>query len=439
MLRRLPQGLKRLAVGAAVLVLAIILTVVRHNASTYLTGVWDTGSQCIVFGRLLQIEQGQQTAGGFLGVYTQEWDDIQNRDWFRSNTPTDPADFQAYTHQSGLQGWAMGWLNRLLRHWQPDGEARERTLYAVNSTLFYAAELLLCLAVYKNFGLLPGAAWLAATLLAPWLQRGMKDLYWCLWTWLLPLLAVLLLMDCTRRQGRTPAWCYFAVALACMARCMCGFEFISVFLILCEIPLCAAASADWACRDRPGAAAWLRRAVGTGLSALGGVAAALALWFAQLVWYYGGTAGAWANMREAITTRLSVTDASVRDVTVGQVLRFYFLENQEPVLQIGPLAITILPLLAAVVLGFAICGFVLARRGQVARLLPLAVIWLLSVAAPVSWMVLSKAHSIIHTHLLPMLWHFAAVPASCMVLAAMAALLVTTRDKVREKHLVASH
>ena len=75
------------------------------------------------------------------------------------------------------------------------------------------------------------------------------------------------------------------------------------------------------------------------------------------------------------------------------------------------------------------------RRGAAAQLVPLGVVWLLSLAAPASWMVLSKAHAAIHTHLVPMLWHFAFVPVSCMLLPALAALLI----RGRKKDLVASH
>lgn len=45
-----------------------------------------------------------------------------------------------------------------------------------------------------------------------------------------------------------------------------------------------------------------------------------------------------------------------------------------------------------------------------------ALVWVLSLAAPVSWMVLSKAHAYVHVHLVPMLWHFALVPVSCALL-----------------------
>ena len=195
----LPAPLRGAATLLAVLALAALLTTVRHNASAYLTGVWDTGSQTLVYGRIHQMEQGQHAPGGFLGVYTDDWSDDTNRALFRDDTPTDAAAFHPYTHQSGLQGWLFGRVNRLLRHWLPDGLARETALYWLNSTLFYAAELLVALAVWEEFGPLAAAFGFASVLLAPWLQRGMKDLYWVPWTWQLPLLAVLDKVPAERR------------------------------------------------------------------------------------------------------------------------------------------------------------------------------------------------------------------------------------------------
>ena len=202
----LPAPLRGAATLLAVLALAALLTTVRHNASAYLTGVWDTGSQTLVYGRIHQMEQGQYAPGGFLGVYTDDWSDDTNRALFRDDTPTDAAAFHPYTHQSGLQGWPFGGVNRLLRHWLPDGLARETALYWLNSTLFYAAELLVALAVWEEFGPLAAAFGFASVLLAPWLQRGMKDLYWCLWTWLLPLLAAAVLSSasCSDDKEKEP-------------------------------------------------------------------------------------------------------------------------------------------------------------------------------------------------------------------------------------------
>lgn len=434
--RSLPAAVQVAVTAVVVVVLAVVLTVWRHNGSTYLTGFWDNGSQTLVFGRMLQMQQNQTSPGGFMGVYTQDWSDEQNRYWYQDNTPVSPQDFQAYTHQTGLQGWAFGVLNKVLSVFEDRGEAREIILYNINSMLFYAATLLVCLAVWRAWGPLSALAWLCAVVFAPWPQRGMKDLYWCLWTWLLPALAGLLLCAVTRRRGKTPWWCYLLVFAACMVRCMCGFEFITTFLILCEIPLCyAAAKAYFVRRDPHGALVWLGRTVGAGVSALGGVTAALALWFAQEWLCFGSAADAWQNMTRAVTDRVSLTDGAVRDVNVPQVLAQYFRESTEPLLQLGPVSVTAWQLLLFALLVGAVSVVVCLRRGTAAQLVPPCIVWGLGLAAPASWMVLSKAHAAIHTHLVPMLWHFAFVPISCMLLPVLAKLMIPGR----KKDLVASH
>ena len=217
---------------------------------------------------------------------------------------------------------------------------------------------------------------------------------------------------------------------------MCGFEFITTFLILCEIPLCyAAAKAYFVRHDPHGALVWLGRTVGAGVSALGGVTAALALWFAQEWLCFGSAADAWQNMTRAVTDRVSLTDSAVRDVNVPQVLAQYFRESTEPLLQLGPVSVTAWQLLLLALLVGAVCVVVCLRRGTAAQLVPPCIVWGLGLAAPASWMVLSKAHAAIHTHLVPMLWHFAFVPISCMLLPVLAKLMIPGR----KKDLVASH
>jgi len=154
---------------------------------------------------------------------------------------------------------------------------------------------------------------------------------------------------------------------------------------------------------------------------VGGVAAALGIWFGQGVAYFGSAAESWQNLTGAVTSRVSLTDGAVLNVSAAQVLYRYFVEVDEVLLQCGPLTVTLRPLLLAVGAAFAACAAVLAlRRRPLSPLLAPALVWGLCFAAPVSWMVLSKVHAYVHTHLVPMLWHFALVPASCAVIALLA-------------------
>ena len=160
-----------------------------------------------------------------------------------------------------------------------------------------------------------------------------------------------------------------------------------------------------------------------------------ALWFAQEWLCFGSAADAWQNMTRAVTDRVSLTDGAVRDVNVPQVLAQYFRESTEPLLQLGPVSVTAWQLLLFALLVGAVSVVACLHRGTAAQLVPPCIVWGLGLAAPASWMVLSKAHAAIHTHLVPMLWHFAFVPISCMLLPVLAKLMIPGR----KKDLVASH
>ena len=416
---KLPKFLRTLLTALAVVVLSVVLTFVMHDQDTYRTGFWDDYSQSLVFARILQMQQDQSAPGGFLGSYTGTFGDTQNRYMYRENTPVTPDQYLSYTHQSGLQGLGFGVLNKVFSVWQDNGEARERMLYAANSILFYAVSLCLCIGLWRVFGAPAAIGWMAAVLLSPWVQRGMKDLYWCLWTWLLPALAGLILCAATKKRHTTPGWAYVLIFAAVCVRCMCGFEFISTFLILAEVPLFLC----WvlALGEKRPAKGWFFRMVYTGLSALAGVAAALVVWLVQSFFYFGNWADALDNVVAAALRHTTGGTA-----TASAMLDRYFVQGQA-VLQIGPAGIT-----PPVWLGICAAVFVLAavvlvvrRRALPPAYAALAALFLLGLAAPVSWMVLAPPHGGPHPHLSPLLWNFAFAPAGAAAIGGLLRLMVT--------------
>ena len=415
---KLPKFLRTLLTALAVAVLSVALTFLMHNQDTFRTGFWDDYSQSLVFARILQMQQDQSAPGGFLGSYTGQFGDTQNRYLYRENTPVTPDQYLSYTHQSGLQGLGFGVLNKVFSVWQDNGEARERMLYAANSILFYAVSLCLCIGLWRTFGAPAAMGWMAAVLLSPWVQRGMKDLYWCLWTWLLPALAGLILCAATKKRHTTPSWAYFLVFAAVCVRCMCGFEFISAFLILAEVPLflCWVLALG---QKRP-ARGWFFRMVRTGFAALAGVAAALAVWLVQSYLYFGTWAGAWDNVVSAALRHTTGGTA-----TAAAMLDRYFVQG-EAVLQLGPVGITPPVWLGICAAFFVLAAVVLAvrRRALPPAYAGLAALFLLGLAAPISWMVLAPAHCEPHPHLIPMLWNFAFAPAVAAAIGGLLRLMV---------------
>ena len=100
----------------------------------------------------------------------------------------------------------------------------------------------------------------------------------------------------------------------------------------------------------------------------------------------------------------------------------YFVADSTPVLRLGGLELPLGVLLAATLAAALAAGGILLalrRRQELAYLVPVACLWLLAVLAPASWLVLSKAHSDAHGHLIPVLFQYAAVPASLALLGAL--------------------
>ena len=105
-----------------------------------------------------------------------------------------------------------------------------------------------------------------------------------------------------------------------------------------------------------------------------------------------------------------------------------------PALRLGGWQIPLGPLLAAVLaLALAAAALLLAlrRRDLLRGLAPMGCLWALAVLAPASWLVLSKAHSDVHSHLIPVLFQYSAVPASLALAGALAAAVLRAARGVR--------
>ena len=113
-------------------------------------------------------------------------------------------------------------------------------------------------------------------------------------------------------------------------------------------------------------------------------------------------------------------------VTIPGVLYKYFVADATPALRLGSLSLSLGMLLALTLAAAVVVAAVLAllrRRQTLAGLAPMVLLWVLCVVAPASWLVLSKVHSDIHSHLIPVLFQYSAVPASLALLGVLVAAL----------------
>ena len=242
----------------------------------------------------------------------------------------------------------------------------------------------------------------------------------------MPCCAGLALAKSMRKTGRLSNWALAGVFAAVLVRCLCGFEYITTILILCEIPLAVC----WLEQLGPGRRRWFTAMLNTGMAGIFAVLTALAVWLGQCTVYYSSFARALREVGGIALARAGgaavegdAASALTAQLGAGQVLQKYALAP-EPQLQLGPAGVAVMPVLAlgAVLAGAALVWALVQRKFRQPR--GLCGLWVLGLAAPLSWMLLSKGHSYVHPHLTPMLWSFALLPCTAALLGWWCQILV---------------
>lgn len=304
---------------------------------------------------------------------------------------------EAYGSQYGLQGKVFQHLANvdldLLRTW---------CALAVGGVL-----LLVALLVCKTCGRLMGMIFYAVFLLSPWVVNFANNLYWVEFTWFLPMAAGLFCLwklDCRRCRILS----YVIVVLTVMIKCLCGYEYITtVMLGVIAFPAAEFFTA-LAKRDQERAGLLFRTIFLLGVSALLGFAAAICI---HAPVKSGGslTEGIRLIIQEDVLRRTYGADLNAFEnlpdfeqyaltASAWETLCKYFHFKTEVITGIGGNLFPLLCLIPLVLLA------VDARRKalEVREAAWYAVFFLTSV----SWFVLAKSHSCVHTHMNFVLWYF---------------------------------
>jgi hypothetical protein len=376
--------------------------------------------ECFIIGRVLKTSRdGPLSAGGLTGLagpdaVPPDLERPNNRFQYQAFTNALPFEsYTAYESQSGGQGMLFGVLNALAPLDPADRLAFFHGFTALLSAVFLA---LIFVWMYGEFGLLPAVTALVATAFSQWLTLFGRNLWWSLWAFYLPAIVVgrhLSRVDWTRglRLRSFAAVVFAAVLVKCFFN---GYEFITAALIMLAVPL-----VYYSVRHRQG-----RRRLLAGLSiAAAASAAAILLSAAVLCLQVSAVEGSFAKGAEHIVTTLlrrSYGDPSVfpADYAAGLTadpldvvftyLRGIYLDfnyYHRPasdwianfVFQFRYFYLVIL---------FAAATAILLLRPPSDRRTSAAVsaaLWF-SLLAPLSWFVLFKAHSYVHTFLDNIVW-----------------------------------
>lgn len=279
------------------------------------------------------------------------------------------------------------------------------TVYKGILAFLYATVItLICYGIYKKYNLEFAIVFYVVSLLAPWMIGYSTNLYWVEFTWFLPMLFGIFCANHIESKS-VRMITYVGVLLAVALKCACGYEYITTIMLSAIVFLLA--DFTIALLERKDAKV-VKRLFWTifwiGIFALLGFAIAL-------VWhgYIRGDGDVFSGLKSIYlydVLRRTFGDANMfQDVyaeslnaSIIRVLLRYFLFKTPLILGIP--GILFIPL---VMISFAavVCG---VWKKKCSKEMLALYIWM--GIASVSWFVLGKSHSYIHTEMNFAMWYF---------------------------------
>jgi hypothetical protein len=327
--------------------------------------------------------------------------------------------FSPYFSHCGLQGMAFATLDTILSLAPP--AFRLGLFRALTSALVAVTYVLLALWLRREFGIGTAFFFLLVVLASPWLTAFARNLYWSLWLFLLPTLGIGAVLSTLSAQGNQDRRLAIVAFVTLLVRFLSGYEFVFATAAMAVAPVLYFSIRDtWPLRDLLGT---LGLIAGAALAALIVSLAALTL---QITAVTGSAHNAASHSRFAIGRRTSGDPskfppvyAAALSAKTSDVLKTYLEdrfdrwdvhERPEPLRWLlsrryGELIVWIL--LAA---GWAAVRTAWLPADRRFRPLALAAAMLCALLGTLTWLVIFKAHSFIHVHVNPIMWHLLFLP-----------------------------
>ncbi len=341
-------------------------------------------------------------------------------------TPAPEETAAPYESQYGLQGKIFQKLSVLLRD---EGTLQTQGLTQALSDCEDVLRLLCALAtagtlllisflILRKYGRLMAGIFYAVFLLSPWVVNFANNLYWVEFTWFLPMAAGLWCSLRTERRFARVA-SYVLVFITIMIKCLCGYEYISSVMLGAILFLLVDFFSAAAERNAGETRLLVRTIFFMGIAALAGFAAAICL---HAPVKSGGslTEGIRMIIQEDVLRRTYGADLNAFEslpdfeqaglnASAWATLCKYFHFKTEVITGIDG---NLFPLLCLVPLVL----FAWDYKKEKVKCGELA-LYAVSFLVPVSWFILAKSHSYVHTHMNFVLWYMGYVQVCLYVIA----------------------
>lgn len=360
---------------------------------------YQIDSEGLVIGRVMKSQQeGIMSNGGFL---TRTKDNYTfQKDYYINQIESE---YLVYPQQIGLQGMFFSIVDSLT-NFSPS--VNLNIFYFINCAILTLLLIIMYIYIYKEFGSISALIFIITCIINPWLVVSARNLYWVIWTLLLPYITILMLMKYDEKNKNISGKILFlATFILIFIKSACGFEFISTILISVEIPIIY-----YAVKNKYSFKEWFLKSMYVGIGGILGFITAIVVYLIQATNYFGSLNLAVNNFIYTISKRTGAFDVEVSevyqkslDISISEVLYRYIFEENKIFLNWSMsylIIITIIMMIITLIVYKKRIEGIIAQR----KIVALGVSICVSILGPLSWYVLAKGHSYIHIKINQILW-----------------------------------
>ncbi|WP_298068641.1 hypothetical protein [uncultured Mailhella sp.] len=312
-----------------------------------------------------------------------------------------------YLSQFGLQGFLFSSILKNIS----EKEAIQ-IMHVVCSFFTSLVLLLISIFIYKKYNFLMSASFYSVFLLSPWIVAFARNAYWVEFTWFMP---VLLGLMCSIYKTKTAnILCIFSIFLFIFIKCLCGYEYISTIMMTTVSFLFFDLCSAMVKKDKSGLIRNIKLLSCVSIACLAGFIVAICI-HAYLRGDGNIMVGLGNIYKQDALRRLSGDPlnfpslAQSLSASVGTVLTRYFKFSTSVLFGLSRSTFFIL-------ISLPIAIFIYKVKHKEGIFFDI-VMYLFFFMSSISWFVIAKAHSYVHTHMNYVLWYFGFIQICIYIIA----------------------
>lgn len=384
----------------------ILITVFFTNLFGILNanfGQFQKDSESLVIGKLaLSEREGIFYESGLTGTYG-TFETTDQYAIYENHKTAKKENYTTYLSQIGGQAILFSLIDKI----SPLSNKNNLILfYLITAGLTSLLFTLFLKWTHKQFGLVTSIITLLLIIMSYWIIIFSKNIWWSLWSFYLPFVAMLWYFE-KNKATRFPLIKIGVVScLLLFTKCFfTGYEYITTTLVMFIMPF-----VFYGILEKWNFTTFLKKVISATFGALFGILFSLFLLLFQLSHLNSQKINGWNYILETFSRRSYDNPDKYIDPIYNQSMRssvwdvlFTYFKGNEFVFKYHNLNLTV-SFFQCICILLIVTIFILIKYKTQKTLALITTLWI-SILAPISWFVIFKSHSFIHTHMNFIVWY----------------------------------